>query len=59
MTKAEFKWLAQYVLKNEYGFTAPLKDIVLLEGDGNGNYVLFEVNGHEYRYYNGVVEKRS
>lgn len=59
MTKTEFKQLAQIVLKNEYGFTAPLKDIVLLEGDGNGNYVLFEVNNHEYRYYNGKVEKRS
>ena len=54
LTKTELKRVAQYGLRVVYGFTvSKLSDIVLLEADGDGSYVMFEVNGHIYQ-----VEKK-
>lgn len=50
MTKAEFKNIAKQALQSEYGFSPAKADIVLLEADGTGLYILFRVKGHEYRF---------
>lgn len=50
MTKAELKNIAQQALKSEYGFSPAKADIVLLEANDNGLYILFSVKGHEYRF---------
>lgn len=56
MIKAELKKMAQKALRNEYGFAPSANSIILLEADNRG-YVLFEVNGKEYRVNNGEVER--
>lgn len=53
-TNKELKKLAQAALKNEYGFQPILKEITLLEANGDGTYILFEVDGHEYRLYTAL-----
>lgn len=50
MTKAEYKNIVKQALQSEYGFNPASKDIVLLEADGTGLYILFSVKGHEYRF---------
>jgi len=50
MTKQELKHIAKEALKCEYGFSPSLSDIILLEADGDGLYILFSVKGHEYRF---------
>lgn len=51
LSKTELKNIAKQALKAEYGFTVSrLSDIILLEADGDGLYILFEVNGNEYRF---------
>lgn len=51
LTKTELRKVAQAALKAEFGFTvSKLSDIVLLEADGDGLYILFEVNGNEYKF---------
>lgn len=60
LTKTDLKRVAKNALANEYGFTvSKLENITLLEADGDGHYILFEVNGKEYRYNNGMIEKRN
>ena len=50
-TNTELKNIAKMALKSEYGFTvSKLSDITLLEADGDGLYILFEVNGNEYKF---------
>lgn len=56
MNKTELKRTAQKALKNEYGFAPAMNKIILLEADNMG-YVLFEINGKEYRVNNGEVER--
>lgn len=66
MDKYECKRTAQRSLLKEYGFAPSLKSIILLESGYNGkyiDYVLFEVNGHEYCYlknatYEGVTKQK-
>lgn len=50
MTKNEFKTIAQEALKSEYGFAPAKNQITLLEADGNGTYIMFEVNGKVYQF---------
>lgn len=50
MNKAELKNIAKQALESEYGFSPAKADIVLLEADGTGLYILFRVKGHEYRF---------
>lgn len=51
LTKTQLKAIAKMALKSEFGFTvSKLSDIVLLEADGDGQYILFEVNGNTYRF---------
>ena len=57
MTNAELRKTAQMALTSEYGFAPSLDKIVLLEADGDGTYILFEVLGHEYRF-NSYRESR-
>ena len=49
-TNSQLKTIVQRALENEYGFAPKLKDIVLLEANGTGEYMLFEVNGKEYNF---------
>ena len=49
-TNRELKRIAQTALESEYGFAPKLKDIVLLEADGIGEYILFEIKGNEYKF---------
>lgn len=49
MTNNELKKVARMGLRIKYGFTAKLVDIILLEADHDGSYVMFAVNGHEYQ----------
>jgi|GEM_PF-5467487 len=49
-TNTQLKTIAQRALKSEYGFAPKLKDIVLLEAFGTGEYILFEINGQEYSF---------
>lgn len=50
MTKAELKNIVKEALQCEYGFSPAKTDIVLLEADSTGLYILFSVKGHEYRF---------
>ena len=51
LTKTQLKAVAKMALKAEFGFTvSKLSDIVLLEADGDGQYILFEVNCNVYRF---------
>lgn len=50
MTKVELRKIAQQALENEYGFAPALNQIVLLEANGEGTYILFEIKGKEYRF---------
>lgn len=56
MTKSELKEIAKRALKAEFGFTvSTLKEITLLEADGDGTYILFSVNGNEYKFKSYVM----
>ena len=50
MTKAQLKRIACEALYSEYGFAPATNKIVLLEANGEGTYILFEVNGRPYRF---------
>ncbi len=45
-----FKLVASNALKIKYGFGPAPDQVTLLESDGDGNYILFRVGEHEYRY---------
>ena len=51
MTIREYKRIAQKAMK-EQGMKVNQKDIVLLEGSGDGSYVMWRVDGHEYQWSN-------
>ena len=59
MSKMDLKRIAKRELKKAYGFAPTLSEIVLLEASGDGEYVLFEVGGHEYDYSNGKLVKKE
>ena len=59
MTKERLLKIAQRALKARYGFAPARKEIVLQEGDSNGNYILFRVGQHIYRLENDKVEQVS
>ena len=50
LTKAELKSIAVAALKSQYGFAPPKGKVVLLEANGDGTYILFEVSKHEYAF---------
>lgn len=50
MTKTELKNIVANALQSEYGFSPKKTDIVLLEANDTGLYILFSVRGHEYRF---------
>lgn len=41
--------IAIQALHKKYGFCPAPEQVKLLESDGEGTYILFKVNGHEYR----------
>ena len=49
-TKTELKTIMQRALHREYGFEPKLKDITLLESNGDGTYILADVGCHIYRF---------
>lgn len=50
LTNMQLKQIVVSALRNEYGFAPKGKDVVLLEADGNGTYILAEVNGNVYSF---------
>lgn len=50
MTNTQLKRIAQSALGSEYGFAPKVSDIILLESYTDGTYILFEVDGHQYRF---------
>lgn len=63
-TKAELRKIAQRALESEYGFAPAMNNIVLLEANGEGTYILFSVSGKEYCFdshmlIDGTIEKRE
>ena len=50
LTKNELKEIAVRALDAKYGFAPPKSKIVLLEANGDGTYILFEVSEHEYAF---------
>jgi hypothetical protein len=53
-TKTELRKIAQRALESEYGFAPALNAITLLEANGEGTYILFSVNGKEYRFNSDI-----
>lgn len=58
MTKRELKNKAIVSFQFNYGFSPSAKSIILLEAD-NHNYILVEVNCHQYRIDGLKIEKLS
>lgn len=59
MSKRELKEKVRTVLFFHYGFNPPCRAIILLEADSKGDYILCEINRHEYRIDGDTVEKLS
>lgn len=59
LTNRQLQQHAAKALTNEYGFAPEYKDIVLLEADGNGSYILFEVNGKVYSLNGDYIDKKN
>ncbi len=51
LTKNEFKTIAQSALECEYGFSPLKKQIILLESNGDGTYILFKVKENIYSFH--------
>lgn len=49
-TNTQLKKIVQTALESKYGYAPSLKDIILLEATGTGEYILFEINGQEYSF---------
>lgn len=54
-TNVELKRIASEALKNEYGFAPAQKDIVLLECNRDGTYIMFEVRGKQYQFNSYIM----
>lgn len=59
MSKMDLKRIAKRELKKAYGFAPTFNEVVLLEATSDGEYVLFEVGGHEYDYSKGKLTKKE
>jgi len=57
MKNENFKYqiIAIQALHNKYGFCPAPEQVKLLESDGEGTYILFRVNDHEYRCDDGMI----
>lgn len=55
MKKQELRRIAQQALVNEFGFSPALNNITLLEANDSGTYILFNVNGHGYRFESYIM----
>lgn len=51
----KIQMIAIQALHNKYGFCPAPEQVKLLESDGEGSYILFKVNGHEYRCDDGEI----
>ena len=47
--------IAIQALHKKYGFTPSPQQVKLLESSDDGSYILFHVNGHEYRCENDEI----
>ena len=56
MKKQVLRRIAQQALVNEFGFSPALNNITLLEANDAGTYILFNVNGHGYRFESYLME---
>ena len=62
ITNRDYQKAAQSALKKHFGFAPALKDIVLLEGGDNGNWVTnvaFAVSGKGYSWRIGCDVERT
>ena len=55
-SKAELKRIAHEALKAEYGFAPAMNSIILLEASGDGTYIRFMINNHEYRFDSAIYD---
>ena len=53
--KAALKRIAANTMRDYFGFAPAMSSIKLMEANGDGSYIGFEVNGHGYQIY-GKVE---
>ena len=51
----KYQMIAIQALDKKYGFCPSPQQVKLLESDGEGTYILFRVDGHEYRCENGMI----
>lgn len=51
----KIQMIAIQALYEKYGFCPAPQQVTLLESDGEGSYILFRVNDHEYRCDNGMI----
>lgn len=51
----KYQMIAIQALHKKYGFCPAPEQVKLLESDGEGTYILFRVDGHEYRCENGMI----
>lgn len=51
----KYQLIAIQALDKKYGFCPSPQQVKLLESDGEGTYILFRVDGHEYRCENGEI----
>ena len=51
----KIQMIAIQALYEKYGFCPAPQQVTLLESDGEGTYILFKVNGHEYRCDDGEI----
>ena len=59
LTNRQLQQHAALALENEYGFAPKLEDVVLLEADGDGNYILFEIKGKVYSLNGNYIDKKN
>lgn len=57
LTTRETKVIMRDALNDHYGFAPHLKDITILLNDGEGRYLIAEINGIRYRYIRGKITK--
>lgn len=53
-TKGELKQIIRTALKAEYGFAPAISDIILLESDEDGTYIMASINGKEYQFHSHI-----
>lgn len=53
-TKNELKHIIRTALKSEYGFAPAISNIILLEADMSGTYIMAHINGREYQFHSRI-----